>query len=330
MPSSATDATTGATESGGGSTGGTLSACAASPEALADCVDMTSYQSDLEFIAELREPGSMHWQEVQDLCADRLTELGYEVQLFQYGSGVDVLGSLPGTMPDAPRVFIGAHYDHIAGCTGADDNATGVAGALEAARVLAEGRYERTLTVACWDEEERGLIGSEAFAVAAADQGIGVEVYFNFEMIGYASSDPDTQRIPPGFDLIFRDEIAAIEANEYRGDFLFVAGGDLSVAAVDSMRAHAMRLELPITAVSLNAAQKSDPLFGDLRRSDHAPFWDQDLPAIFISDSGEFRNDRYHCMGGEDTVDTLVPDFTHKVVQTTVAAAAESLRLQSQ
>lgn len=314
--------------SSSGSTGAPPSACAASPEALADCVDPQAYQSDLEFIAELRVPGSTHWQAVQDLCADRLTELGYEVELFEYGSGVNVLGSLPGSMPEAPRILIGAHYDHIEDCPGADDNATGVAGALEAARVLAEGQYTRTLTIACWDEEERGLLGSEAFAVAAADQGIPIDLYFNFEMIGYASDEPDTQQLPTGFELVFPEEIAMIEANDNRGDFLFLTGDPGAAESVATLQAQGARVDLPVVGLTLTAAQVSSPLFGDLRRSDHAPFWDQGFPAIFITDTGEFRNDRYHCFGGPDTVDTLVPSFTEKVLQATVASAAIALELQ--
>lgn len=54
--------------------------CAASPQALADCVEQAAYTDDLKFIANIRTPGSTHWQAVQDLCADRLTELGYQVQ----------------------------------------------------------------------------------------------------------------------------------------------------------------------------------------------------------------------------------------------------------
>ena len=63
-------------------------------EAARDCVDKDRYVEDLTFIADVRAPGSTHWQEVQDLCADRLTDLGYEVDLFEYGSGVNVVGRL--------------------------------------------------------------------------------------------------------------------------------------------------------------------------------------------------------------------------------------------
>lgn len=223
--------------------------------------------------------------------------------------------------------MIGAHYDHIEGCIGADDNASGVAAALEAARVLSEGDFERDLSVACWDEEERGLLGSEAFTQAAKSQGVEVSAYYNFEMIGFATDEPDTQRVPNGFDLLLTEQVAAIEANDNRGDFIFLAADDLASAPLASFESHAERLGLPSVSVTLTAEQKVSPLFGDLRRSDHAPFWDSDYPAIFISDSGEFRNQRYHCVIGEDTVDTLVPEFTEKVMQATVGSAAESLGL---
>ena len=302
--------------------------CAASPQALADCIDLAAYTADLEFIADLRVPGTAHWQAVQDLGADRLDELGFDVQLFDYATGTNVIGTLQGASADAAHVIIGAHYDHIEDCAGADDNATGVAASLELARVLAMGSYDLSITIALWDEEEQGLIGSEAFVQAAQSDGIAVAAYYNFEMIGYASSEPDTQQIPAGFDLVFPEQIAAIEANDNRGDFLFLAGDSDSTDAQVGIVVGANRVDLPVISVVLTPAQKTNDLFNDLRRSDHAPFWDAGFPAIFISDSGEFRNSRYHCFAGEDTVDTLVPSFTDKVMRATVESAAQVAGLQ--
>ncbi len=50
------------------------------------------YAADVTFIAGERTPGSAHWQEVQDLCAERLDDLGYEVERHAYGTGVNVIG----------------------------------------------------------------------------------------------------------------------------------------------------------------------------------------------------------------------------------------------
>lgn len=52
-------------------------------------------------------------------------------------------------------VIVAAHYDTVDFCPGADDNGSGVAGALETARVLVAEPHARTLVVACWDEEEK-------------------------------------------------------------------------------------------------------------------------------------------------------------------------------
>ena len=94
--------------------------------------------------------------------------LGYTVEREAYGTGVNVIGVLDGTSAPAEQVVISAHYDSVANCPGADDNGSGVAGVLEAARVLSTSQHKRTLVVACWDEEEKGLIGSSAFVARAA------------------------------------------------------------------------------------------------------------------------------------------------------------------
>lgn len=57
---------------------------------------------------------------------------------------------------------VGAHYDSVAG-PGADDNASGVAGVLEAARVLSQHSFNGTLVFIAFDREEQGLIGSAAY-----------------------------------------------------------------------------------------------------------------------------------------------------------------------
>jgi Zn-dependent M28 family amino/carboxypeptidase len=88
----------------------------------------------------------------------------------------NVLAKLPGrTRPDETLVFA-AHWDAYGvgepdaqGRTirpGANDDALGVAGVLELARAFARApRTERTLVFAAWTAEERGLLGSEAFAL---------------------------------------------------------------------------------------------------------------------------------------------------------------------
>ena len=294
---------------------------------LAGCVDPARYLADLEFVAQPREPGSEHWQAVQDLCVERLSAAGFEVDLHTYASGVNVLGRKLGTELPDEQVLIGAHYDHIPGCNGADDNATGLAGALEAARVLGQADFPRTLIVACWDEEEDGLVGSEAYVELASSLGDNILFNYNFEMIGFRDDSPNAQTVPDGFELLFPDQVAELEANEYRGDFIAVIVDDAGVPFVEPFVSYAESFGVPALLLPVPADLKNSPLLADLRRSDHAAFWEQDIPAVMLTDTSNFRYANYHCAAGEDAVELLDHDFAAGVVAATVGAAAEALGL---
>jgi hypothetical protein len=297
------------------------------PLALAECVDRERYLADLEFIAIPREPGSAHWQAVQDLCVERFTAAGFEVDLHTYATGVNVVGRKLGTELPDQQILAAAHYDHIPGCNGADDNATGTAAVLELARVLGQRDYPRTLVVACWDEEESGLIGAEAYVALATNAGDQILFNYNFEMIGFYDDAPNSQTFPAGFELLFPDQVEVLIANEYRGDFLAVIVDDAGVPHVEALLAHAQTLGLATVLLPVPGDLKNTPLLADLRRSDHAAFWEVDIPAVMLTDTSEFRYDNYHCQSGEDAVELLDHDFATKIVAATVGAAAESLGL---
>lgn len=98
---------------------------------------------------------------------------------YQYNNVVGVhLGT---TNPDEIYV-IGAHYDSV-GNPGADDNASGVAGVLEAARVLSQYSSAATIVFIAFDREEDGLWGSRAYAQGHA--GDNIQGMISLDMIGY-------------------------------------------------------------------------------------------------------------------------------------------------
>jgi hypothetical protein len=103
-----------------------------------------------------------------------------------YYSGENVVAEKLGTLyPDQIFVF-GAHYDSV-NCPGANDNASGVAGVLEAARVLSQYPSDYTIRFIAFDQEEQGLIGSEEYVDAHADDNfLGM---ISADMIAY---DPGT------------------------------------------------------------------------------------------------------------------------------------------
>jgi len=95
---------------------------------------------------------------------------------------------------DSSRVIIvGGHYDS-APCDwqtlegpGADDNASGVAGTLEIARILAEVPLYDTVKIILFSCEEWSLQGSRHYANEADNQGMDIELMINLDMIGNLS-----------------------------------------------------------------------------------------------------------------------------------------------
>ncbi len=287
-------------------------------------VDRAAYEADVITISAPRTPRTPHWQAVQDLCADRFAALGFDVERHAYTTGVNVIGVRAGTTKPSERVVVSAHYDSVANCVGADDNGTGVAGTLEVARVLSLQPHDRTLVVACWDEEERGLIGSSAYVTRAKAAGDSIVLALVFEMIGYRSTAPMSQRTDPQLEAVFPDAAAQIAANEYRGDFALVVNDETASAAVADIQTVATDVGLPIVNISLLAALKRS--LDALRRSDHAPFWDADYPALFITDTAEFRNSHYHCLRGtSDAIVDIDFEFAIANVKVIVGAAAAAL-----
>jgi len=298
---------------------------APTPAELAADVDAARLEADLTFVAQPRPPGSAGWQQAQDRCADVFAGAGFAVERQAFAGGVNVIGVLAGTTSPDERVVLSAHYDHVEGCEGADDNASGVAGVLEAARVLSAARFERTLVVACWDQEEIGLQGSRAYANRAAQDGEVILAAYVFEMIGYASSEPNSQELPAGLDVIFKPQADQLKANELRGDFVAVIADELAHAAALPIEAHAAEVGLPNIRLELKENQLDSPVFGTLQRSDHAAFWWAGFPALMITDTSEYRNRNYHCAEGPDSVSRLDLAFETRVVRATVFAVASGL-----
>jgi len=94
----------------------------------------------------------------------------------------NVVGVLPGLTRPNDIYIVGAHFDS-ANNPGADDNASGTAGVIEAARVLSQYQFEATIVFIGFNLEEWGLIGSSAYAAAhASDNILGM---ISLDMIAY-------------------------------------------------------------------------------------------------------------------------------------------------
>ncbi len=87
----------------------------------------------------------------------------------------------------APLLLIGAHYDRVDKGRGATDNASGSAAVLELAAALkAHPLQNHRVTVAFWDLEERGLLGSRAYVSDARSE--KPAMYVNFDVFGWGDT----------------------------------------------------------------------------------------------------------------------------------------------
>ena len=94
-------------------------------------------------------------------------------------TGKNVLGVQTGTEFPNKKFIICAHYDDMPSGTtapGADDNASGTAAVIEAARIFSQYSFPFTIVYALWDEEEQGLIGSDYYATQASNAGDSILV----------------------------------------------------------------------------------------------------------------------------------------------------------
>ena len=110
----------------------------------------------------------------------------------------NVIATLPGTTRAGEVVVFGAHYDSLnlrekenpdAIAPGANDNATGTAGVLEAARILSRTPHDRTIVFACFSAEEQGLLGAWHYAKHLKDSGVHVVAMLNNDIIGGTKDD---------------------------------------------------------------------------------------------------------------------------------------------
>jgi len=231
----------------------------------------------------------------------------------------NVMGRQPGSIDEARTFTVDAHYDAVANVPGADDNATGVVATLEIARILSQYHFKNSIRYIGFAFEEQGLIGSEFhvqgnFPVWELHEGT-----LNLEMVGYYSNEPGSQTVPAGFDILFPEATAAIAADEYRGNFLTVVGNTNSQALINTYSNACDQYVPTLRHITLEVPGNGQ-IAPDLRRSDHASFWDNGIQALMLTDGSNFRNANYHTPN--DIVATIDIPFLTQNTKATLATAA--------
>ena len=103
------------------------------------------------------------------------------------GQTANVLATLKGTLNPELVYVVSSHYDSVAGGPGADDDSSGTAALLEAARILAKHPQPATIVFASFTGEESGLLGSREFVRRAVADNLRVAGALNNDMIGWAN-----------------------------------------------------------------------------------------------------------------------------------------------
>ncbi len=165
--------------------------------AVAEAVADVSVSRIYRYQADLFRFGSKHITQpgnalAIDYLVERLREFGYEPELqwFEPRPGIrsaNVIVRVPGTVRSDVVYMVGTHFDSVERGPGADDNTSGTAALLEAARVLATRPQAATMELVFFTGEEAGLLGSRENARRAVADGKNVAGGLNNDMVGYAN-----------------------------------------------------------------------------------------------------------------------------------------------
>lgn len=265
----------------------------------ADRVDIARWQADLQHLVDFgtrhsRKPGLA---QAAEWARGQLAAAGWQAQVEPFSMGGAQVPNVVARLhagDDRPIVVVGAHLDSINyrnsnDAPGADDNASGSAGVLELARVLAAARPEDPgveLRVLLFGGEEQGLRGSRALVRRWQSSGelSRVKAMVNLDMIGFDEGGP----------------LEVLLETEPHGQ-----------AELDRMAALAEATDLVVSTTT------------DAWGSDHVPFLDAGVPAI-LPIEGEY-DDNPHDHTGHDDVEHVNPALAHQILRLVTAYVLDAV-----
>lgn len=258
---------------------------------------------------------SKGFKEATLYLGDRFRAMGLDVQV--QGNYKNVVAEIKGTETPDKIYIVSGHYDHPEDnkdCPGGDDNASGTAGVVEAARVMSRYRFKSTVRFIAWGGEEGWMLGSADYVTnvvkARSENVVGM---LNLDMI-----------LRPGWD----------SQPSHTKDLDVSTGVASNCVAWANAFAGAMRTYAP--SVTLNSR---NPQHEDWYPGDQGPFIQAGIPGLMISENNAHEiwyqgsNKYYHTMN--DASDRLANnpnngsgivyeyDFATDVVRGSVGMLAE-------
>ena len=268
-------------------------------------VSVDRLKKHLAAVAKPRDPfeNFQVLREVQSYIEKELRSYGYEIEkdpfLFQGREFENLIARIPSAQ--SSHFIIGAHFDAIPGTDGADDNASGVAALLEAARFVVGTPMARRIDFIAFNLEERGMIGSSHYVATLKKKGAKPAGMISLEMVGFTSQEKGSQKMPLPLRPFFSDT----------GNFLALVGDARSKDLLRQAKS-AFQKSNGLLVETLTVPAKGW-VFPETRLSDLSPFWDAGFPALLVTDTSFFRNPHYHTPA--DRVETLDLEFLARVAE---------------
>ena len=208
---------------------------------------------------------------------------------------VDVLGIQKGTGDPKRVIVISGHIDSrvtdvmdfTSDAPGANDDASGVAAVLEAARVLSKQKFDATLVYAVLSGEEQGLLGGKILADYAKAQGWVVEANLNNDIVGNSEGQSgvrDTTRV-----RVFSEGTKTVETPEQAATRRY-NGGELDSSSRNLARFVDSIADRYLTNFDVEMIYRTDR-FG--RGGDQVEMLKAGYPAVRITEGAE-NYDRQH------------------------------------
>ncbi|WP_346883472.1 M28 family peptidase [uncultured Algibacter sp.] len=201
------------------------------------------------------------------------------------------------------RIIIGAHYDVCGNQEGADDNASGIVGLLELARLLKTKKLKYRIDLVAYTLEEPPYfrtekMGSYIHAKSLLDNNVNVYGMVSLEMIGYFTNAHNSQQYPD-------PRLGAVYGNQ--GNFITLVNQNNKKKFASDFG----NVFLKTTAIK-TVVFDSPPSQPAVDFSDHLNYWNLGFSALMITDTAFLRNKNYHTKA--DTLETLDLPSMKKVI----------------
>lgn len=226
---------------------------------------------------------------VLELYADTVYEQEFFVKDIRYRNIIAAFDTV-----HHERIIVGAHYYVCGNQAGADDNASGIAGLLELARLSKGKKFLHRIELVAYTLEESPYfatvhMGSYVHARSLYNQDIAVKGMVCLEMIGYFNDEKNSQQYPlKALKWIYGSKANYITVVQKFGSGRFARKFTRKMRANSIVRTKVFKGPKALTGIDL---------------SDHRNYWDLGYSAVMITDTSFYRNANYH--RDSDTIATL-------------------------